>query len=83
MNYRISKQAANDLEKIWIYTYDNWSTQQADKYINLLIDEFEFLAKNPNSGSDFGHLRKGYLRSKVKSHFVFYRVMRIKGQKSA
>ncbi|WP_339706675.1 type II toxin-antitoxin system RelE/ParE family toxin [Algoriphagus aquimarinus] len=36
MNYRISKQAANDLEKIWIYTYDNWSTQQADKYINLV-----------------------------------------------
>jgi toxin ParE1/3/4 len=29
MIYKISSEAAFDLEKIWLYTIDNWSVQQA------------------------------------------------------
>ncbi len=62
------------MEHIWFYTFHTWSIEQADRYYNLLLDEIEFLAANPNSGKDFSHIRKGYLRSKVKSHIIFYRV---------
>ena len=74
MNYNLSKEAENDLERIWLYTLENWSIEQADRYLNLILDEIEYLCIKPNSGFDFGKIRKGYLRSKVKSHFIFYKI---------
>jgi toxin ParE1/3/4 len=74
MKYKISKEALNDLERIWLYTIENWSIEQADRYFSLIFNEIEFLAKTPDSGKDFSHIRKGYFRSKVKSHFIFYRI---------
>ena len=74
MKYKISKEAANDLEKIWLYTFETWSSEQADRYFNLLMNEIEYITENPKSGKDYSHLRKGYFRSRVKSHFIFYKV---------
>lgn len=47
MNYKISIEAKNDIEKIWLYTYENWSLEQADRYFDLIIDEIEYIAKKP------------------------------------
>jgi len=74
MKYKISQEALNDLENIWLYTFKNWSSKQADRYYNLVFDEIEYLSENPNSGKDYSVVRKGYLRSKVKSHFIFYKI---------
>jgi toxin ParE1/3/4 len=74
MIYKISKEASNDIEKIWLYTIETWSAEQADRYLNLIFDEIEYLCQKPNSGSDFSHVRKDYLRSRVKSHFIFYKI---------
>jgi toxin ParE1/3/4 len=74
MGIKISNEAINDLENIWLYTFENWSGEQADRYYNLIMDEIEYLAKNPKSGKDNGYIRKGYFRSKVKSHFIFYKL---------
>jgi toxin ParE1/3/4 len=74
MNYIISKEAANDLENIWLYTFENWSIEQADRYVDLILDEVEYLCIKPESGFDFGNIRKDYFRSKVKIHFIFYKV---------
>ena len=74
MNYKISIEAEKDLEKIWLYTFETWSLEQADYYYDLLMDEIEYLAENPKNGIDFSQIRKGYFRSRVKSHFIFYRV---------
>lgn len=80
MNYKISKEALNDLEKIWLYTFENWSVEQADYYYDLLMDEIEYLAKSPKSGKDYGEVRKGYFRSRMKSHLIFYKT-NLKGNK--
>lgn len=74
MNYKISKEAEIDLEKIWLYTFEEWSLEQADYYLDLILDEIEYLAKIPQSGNDYNEIRKGYFRSRVKSHFIFYRI---------
>lgn len=74
MNYKISVEAEKDLENIWLYTFENWSVEQANYYFDLLMDEIEYLAKNPKIGEDFSFVRKGYFRSRVKSHFIFYRI---------
>jgi toxin ParE1/3/4 len=74
MNYKLSKEAENDLEKIWLYTFENWSLEQANHYFDLIMDEIEYLSENPKSGKDYNEVRKGYFRSRVKSHFIFYRI---------
>jgi toxin ParE1/3/4 len=74
MTYTISHEAVSDLEKIWVYTYENWSTEQADRYINLIFNEIEFVCLNPLSGFSIEHIKKGYLRIKVKSHFIYYKL---------
>jgi toxin ParE1/3/4 len=74
MNYKISKEAAFDLERVWLYTLEYWSIEQADRYVKLIIDEIKYLSQHPNSGPDFTHVREGYFRSRIKSHFIFYKV---------
>jgi len=74
MRYKLTREAVNDLELIWLYTLETWSVDQADRYFNLIMSEIEFLAENPGYGKDYTHVRKGYLRSRVKSHFIFYKI---------
>jgi toxin ParE1/3/4 len=31
-SYRISEKAIQDLDDIWLYTFETWSEIQADKY---------------------------------------------------
>ncbi|UOY06580.1 type II toxin-antitoxin system RelE/ParE family toxin [Muricauda sp. SCSIO 64092] len=78
MNYKVSQEANRDIENIWLYTYENWSLEQADRYFNLIMDEIEYLAENPESGKDYSDVRKGYFRSRIKSHFIFYKINRMK-----
>lgn len=72
--YRLTNEALNDLEKIWIYTFKNYSVKQADKYYRLIINEFEFLSKNPYSGKSVEFIKMEYRFSKVKSHLIFYKI---------
>ena len=75
MNYRLSKKAEVDLQGIWLYTNKNWSLEQADVYVRMLLDEMERLAANPGSGRDRSDLRKNYKCSQVKSHLIFYQTI--------
>ena len=77
MIYKLSHEAEKDLQNIWLYTFENWSNNH---YINLILDEIEFVSLQPNSGTDYSHLRKGYFRLKIKSHFVFYKINKKKNQ---
>lgn len=75
MSYKLSVKASEDIENIWLYTFENWSLEQADRYINLLFDEIEYLGDHPNSGRDFSHVRKNYRCAKMKYHLIFYRIV--------
>lgn len=63
------------MEEIWLYTFENWSIKQADNYLNIILDEIEYLAKNPKAAQDYSKIRKGYYRFRVRSHFIFYRII--------
>jgi toxin ParE1/3/4 len=71
--YRISQQAIEDLDKIWIYTFNKWSKEQADRYYDLIIAEIEFIAYNYLIGKPAEQTRKNYRVTKIKSHLIFYR----------
>lgn len=75
MGYKISVKATQDIENIWLYTLENWSLEQADRYVNLIFDEIEYAAGNPMSGKNYNQIRKNYFCSKVKSHLIFYRLI--------
>ena len=72
--YKISVEAEKDLEKIWAYTFETWSLEQADRYINQIFEEIEYISTKPEQGKDFSYARKGYLRTKVKLHYLFYKI---------
>lgn len=74
MKFRLSKKALEDINNIWLYTVENWSVEQADRYYNSIFDEIEFLSDNPLSGKDYGQVRKNYRCSRVQSHLIFYRI---------
>jgi toxin ParE1/3/4 len=71
--YIISEKALEDINNIWIYTAENWSVKQADRYYNLIIDEIEYIVRNLDMARDFGKIRKSYRYSKVKSHLIFFK----------
>ena len=71
--YVISEKALEDLNNIWIYTAENWSFEQANRYYDLIVDEIEFVVKNYETTKDFENVRKNYRYSKVKSHLIFYK----------
>ncbi|PJJ07558.1 toxin ParE1/3/4 [Flavobacterium sp. 1] len=71
--YIISEKALEDINNIWIYTAENWSVEQADRYYNLIIDEIEYIVDNLDMAHDFGKVRKSYRYSKVKSHLIFFK----------
>lgn len=71
--YRISQQAIEDLDKIWIYTFNKWSKEQADRYYDLIMAEIDFIADNYLIGKSTEQTRKNYRVTKIKSHLIFYR----------
>jgi toxin ParE1/3/4 len=72
-DYIISEKALEDINNIWIYTAENWSVEQANRYYNLIIDEIEYIVANFDMARDFGKVRKSYKYSKVKSHLIFFK----------
>ena len=71
--YVISEKAIEDINNIWIYTAENWSVAQANRYYNLIFDEIEYIVNNFDMALDFGKIRKSYKYSKVKSHLIFFK----------
>jgi toxin ParE1/3/4 len=71
--YRISEAARSDLDRIWEYTFHQWSKEQADRYYSLIMSEIEFIAGNLTSGKPMNHIKKGYFASYVKSHMILFK----------
>jgi toxin ParE1/3/4 len=71
--YRISTKALEDIDKIWLYTLENWSLNQANHYYRSIYQEIDYLVKDFEAGKDIGHIKFGYRKYSVKSHFIIYR----------
>lgn len=73
-NYRVSKQALEDIDKIWLYTVENWSLKQANHYYRLIYHEIDFILEDFESGKDIGKIKLGYRQTKIKSHLIIYKM---------
>ena len=71
--YNLTKKAVDDLSQIWYYTFEKWSENQADKYYQMLIDNFDELAGNPGLGKSYSDVVGGLLGFRSGRHITFYR----------
>lgn len=46
-HYRLTPKAREDLEHIWLYTAENWSHKQADRYIDGITKSFKSIVQTP------------------------------------
>jgi toxin ParE1/3/4 len=73
--YKLTNKAVEDLSKIWDYTFEVWSEQQADKYYDGLISNCEEIAENPELGKNYHGISKQLLGMKTNRHIIFYRAL--------
>jgi len=71
-NYSIRALARDDLEEIWLFTYEEWGLEQADKYLDSLFSRFEWLSCNPYAGKDREDIKSGYYCFPEGMDLVFY-----------
>ncbi len=71
--YDVSLEAAEDLYRIWAYTVDNWSEEQADHYYASLVACFELISRSPAmSGKPYVEIIPGLRARHVGHHMVFF-----------
>jgi toxin ParE1/3/4 len=69
--YRLTPRAEIDLEEIWLYTFQNWSLEQADRYQNDIMAAIAALANGTKKDRQVD-IRAGYLKYMVGSHYVLF-----------
>ena len=73
--YKLTKKATKDLSKIWNYTVDTWSEDQADQYYNMLLDSCRKIAEGKLKGKQYIGIYSGLLGMQAGKHIIFYRQM--------
>jgi len=71
--YELTKEASEDLYRIWYYTVNTWSEHQADKYYSILIASFRIIAEKPKEiGKSYDVIYPGLKGERVGKHIVFF-----------
>lgn len=72
--YRLTPSAERDLERIWLYTAQQWGVKQANHYIDILVTTFSDLAQHPKTAPTCDHIRLGYRRRSIEQHMIYFRI---------
>jgi toxin ParE1/3/4 len=71
--YRLTNKAVDNLTHIWNYTIERWSESQADKYYQMLLDNFNEVANNPDLGKNYSGVIDNLLGFRAGRNIIFYR----------
>ncbi|NOT37999.1 MAG: type II toxin-antitoxin system RelE/ParE family toxin [Saprospiraceae bacterium] len=74
LKFEISELALEDLNKIWEYTVEQWSKEQANKYYNDIFIAIGKICENSDIGKPIDNVKKGHRRTNVKSHMIIDKV---------
>lgn len=72
--YRITKLAQRDLEEIWNYTANEWSLDQAEKYLSGILLCLNGIADGRIKGKPIDAVQQGYKKALFAKHYIFYRL---------
>lgn len=73
--FKLTNKAVEDLSKIWEYTFEVWTENQADKYYEMLISNCQEIADNPLLGKNYDGIIQNLLGLKTNRHIIFYRTL--------
>jgi toxin ParE1/3/4 len=73
--FKLTNKAVEDLTKIWEYTYYKWSEKQADKYYEMLLENCQNIADDPNIGKNYTDVSDDLFGLRTNRHIIFYRKM--------
>ena len=65
-------RAAADLEGIWLYTFETWGEEQADRYLRQLHRAIQLLGPEPDRGRSRKQIKPGYFSIHIGRHVAFY-----------
>ncbi len=72
--YRLTPAAQNDLEDIWLYTAQQWSVAQADRYTDILEDTLEGLVFMPQMARERAEFEPPVRIHPSAEHLIVYRI---------
>ncbi len=64
--------ANEDLEEIWLYTYDKWGIKQAESYTKALFQAMNRLIEFPKIGRPIDHDKSNYRLYHFRHHYIVY-----------
>ncbi len=74
-DYKLTNKAVEDLNAIWDYTFNQWSEKQADSYYDMLLDNCQEIANNPDFGKNYDGITTDLFGLKANRHIIFYRIL--------
>lgn len=74
MTFSLTRQAEEDLIRIYLYGLDNFGELQAEKYFASLENAFERIAKNPEMYPSAKEIRPGYRFCVHSSHTIYFSI---------
>lgn len=74
VNYKLSKEADEDLSRLFDYGIDQFGLEQARSYIDGMKQRFSELTENPRLWQAVDSIRTGYRRSVYRAHSIYYRI---------
>lgn len=77
--YELTPEAKQDIRGVWLYTAEQWSEQQADRYTGLLEACFRRIAGRRARSKGFSERYPQVQVTRCEHHYVFF--LRPEGQK--
>lgn len=72
MNFKLSKQASQDVEDIYLYGFINFGEHQADEYSFKMRSCIDLICSNPEIGRLDSRTNPAIRRFDFESHVMFY-----------
>ena len=72
--YLLTPEALKDLEDIWLYSYETWSENQANRYIEILEDTFVRLSYMPEQARELLDFNPPVRIFPSAKHIIIYRI---------
>ena len=71
--YSLSREAANDLKDIWLYSIEHWGEVRGDVYYLSLLHAFERIARDEKWSKPLQGFEQQYRETIEGSHRIIFR----------
>jgi toxin ParE1/3/4 len=76
MRYRVTRQAEQDLDDIYVYWARRASAETADRLIDSIVDRFWLLGEHPDAGRSSEDIAGGVRCFPAGKYLIYYRSTR-------